>query len=168
MPGFRAESVPLYLMRLARRIDRRTASETLMYAKYPSAYQMFDLMGFGFAPDDPTPVFANTELVGETWRHLGMLMADVLGLPIDRIECFRNVAVTKRALQVAAGTIGAGTVGAMNFGVRVISEGRASCCSISPAWRPTSRPSGRRDMAGGSIWKANPPSTPGSRSVRTA
>ena len=124
MPGFLAESVPLYLVRLARRIDRLVASETLMYDKYPSTYQMFDLMGFGYAPDDPTPAFSNVELVGETWRHSGMLMADVLGLPIDRIENFRNVVVTPRRLEVASGTIPAGTVGAMNFGVRVISEGR--------------------------------------------
>lgn len=124
MPGFLAESVPLYLARLSRRIDRLIASETLAYDKYPSTYQMFDLMGFGYAPDDPTPAFSNVELVGETWRHSGMLMADMIGLPIDRIENFRNVVVTPRDLHVAAGTIRAGTVGAMNFGVRVISEGR--------------------------------------------
>jgi len=123
MPGFFAESLPLLMSKLARRVDCVTASETLAYDKYPSAYQMFDLMGFGFAPDDPTPAFANVELVGETWRHSGMLMADVLGLPIDRIENFRNVVVTDRDLEVAAGTIRAGTVGAMNFGVRVISGG---------------------------------------------
>jgi hypothetical protein len=124
MPGFLAESVPLYLARLSRRIDRLVASETLAYDKYPSAYQMFDLMGFGYAPDDPTPAFSNVELVGDTWRHSGMLIADVLGLPIDRIENFRNVVTTDRDLHVAAGTIRAGTIGAMNFGVRVISEGR--------------------------------------------
>ena len=105
MPGFLAESVPLYLARLSRRVDRMVASETLMYDKYPSAYQMFDLMGFGYRPDDPTPAFADVALVGETWRHSGMLVADVLGLPIDRIENFRNVAVTPRDLHVAAGTI---------------------------------------------------------------
>ncbi len=124
MPGFFAESLPLLFTRLARRIDRIVCSETLMYDKYPSAYQMFDLMGFGYTPDDPTPFFANAELVGETWRHSGWLMADTLGLPIDRIECFRNTVVTDRDLHVAAGTIKAGTVGAMNFGVKVISEGR--------------------------------------------
>ncbi|ALR20592.1 hypothetical protein [Sphingobium baderi] len=123
MPGFFAESLPLLMSKLARRVDCVIASETLAYDKYPSAYQMFDLMGFGFAPDDPTPAFANVELVGETWRHSGMLMADALGLPIDRIENFRDVIVTDRDLNVAAGTIRAGTVGAMNFGVRVISGG---------------------------------------------
>jgi 2,4-diaminopentanoate dehydrogenase len=124
MPGFFAESLPLLLSKLARRVDCLIASETLAYDKYPSAYQMFNLMGFGYAPDDPTPAFSNVELVGETWRHSGMLMADVLGLPIDKIETFRNVLVTDRELHVAAGVIPAGTVGAMNFGVRVISEGK--------------------------------------------
>lgn len=124
MPGFLAESVPLYLARLSRRVDRMVASETLMYDKYPSTYQMFDLMGFGYALDDPTPAFANVELVGETWRHSAMLVADVLGLAYDRIENFRNVAITPRDLHVAAGRIPAGTVGAMNFGVRVIAGGR--------------------------------------------
>lgn len=124
MPGFFAESLPLLLSRLARRVDRLVASETLSYDRYPSTYQMFDLMGFGFKPDDPTPAFADIDLVGETWRHSGMLMADTLGLPIDRIENFRHVVLTERDLHVASGVIPAGTVGAMNFGIRVISKGR--------------------------------------------
>src|SRR3546814_14504470 len=45
MPGFFAESLPLLLSRLTRRVDRLIASEPLSYDKYPSRYQMFDLMG---------------------------------------------------------------------------------------------------------------------------
>jgi hypothetical protein len=124
MPGFFAESVPLLLSRLSRRIDKLVASETLMYDKYPSKFQMYDLMGFGFAPDDLTPVFSNVDLVGDTWRHSAMLMADAMGLEYERIENFRNVVVTDRDLHVACGTIRKGTVGAMNFGVRVIVDGK--------------------------------------------
>ncbi|MDB6060896.1 MAG: hypothetical protein JWM78_999 [Verrucomicrobiaceae bacterium] len=124
MPGFFAESLPLLLSRLARRVDKLNAYETLAYDKYPSKYQMFDLMGFGYEPNDPTPVFSNVDLVGDTWRHSAMLMADTLGLKYDRIENFRNVAVTDRDLHVACGTIPKGTVGAMNFGVRVIADGK--------------------------------------------
>ena len=124
MPGFFAESVPLLLSRLSRRIDKLVASETLMYDKYPSKFQMFDLMGFGFEPDDPTPVFSDVELVGNTWRHSGMLVADAVGLEYERIENFRQVAITDRDLHVASGTVPKGTVGAMNFGVRVISAGK--------------------------------------------
>jgi 2,4-diaminopentanoate dehydrogenase len=124
MPGFFSDALPLMLSSLARRVDCVTASETLAYDKYPSTYQMFDLMGFGYTPDDPTPAFANVEMVGETWRHSGMLMADLLGLPIDRVEPFRNVITTDRDLHVASGLIPKGTVGAMNFGVRVVSGGK--------------------------------------------
>jgi hypothetical protein len=121
MPGFFAESMPLLLTRLARRVDRLVAYETLAYDKYPSRYQMFDLMGFGFAPDDPTPAFANVDLVGDTWRHSAMLMADALDIRIDRIENFRTTVVTEKDLHVACGVVRKGTVGAMNFGVRVVS-----------------------------------------------
>jgi 2,4-diaminopentanoate dehydrogenase len=123
MPGFFSESVPLLLSRLSRRVDKIVAYETLMYDKYPSAYQMFELMGFGYAPDDTTPVFSNVELVGETWRHSAILLADALDLKIDRVENFRETAVTPRDLHVAAGTIKAGTVGAMAFGVRLVCDG---------------------------------------------
>jgi hypothetical protein len=124
MPGFFAESVPLLLSRLARRVDRLVAYETLAYDKYPSKFQMFDLMGFGYAPDDPTPLFFNVELAGETWRHSAMLLADALELKIDRIENFRNVVVADRDLHVACGVVPKGTVGAMNFGVRLVSDGK--------------------------------------------
>jgi hypothetical protein len=142
-PGFFAESVVLLFSRLARRTEKVVCYETLMYDKYPSAYQMFDLMGFGYAPDDPTPAFSNVELVGETWRHSAMLLADALDLPIDRIELFRETAITPRDLQVAAGTIKAGTVGAMAFGSRLVSGGKVRAvlghytrmaADIAPDW----------------------------------
>jgi 2,4-diaminopentanoate dehydrogenase len=123
MPGFVPESVALTLTRLSRRIDRLVASEVMRYDTYPSRFQMFELMGFGYLPDDPRPAFSNPELVGETWRHSAMLIADTAGLRYERIECFRNVELATRDLQVAAGLIPKGTVGAMNFGVRVIAQG---------------------------------------------
>src|SRR3546814_3213743 len=39
MPGFFAESLPLLLSRLARRVDRLIASETLSYDKYPRSIE---------------------------------------------------------------------------------------------------------------------------------
>lgn len=122
MPGFISETVALTLTRMSQRIDRLVASETLSYDQYPSTFQMFDLMGFGFLPDDPRPAFSDPELVGDTWRHSAMLVADTVGLRYDRIECFREVRPATRDLRVAAGFIPEGTVGAMNFGVRVLVE----------------------------------------------
>ena len=123
MPGFIAENVALTLTRMSRRIDLLNAYETLLYSEYPSTFQMFDLMGFGFKPEDPTPMFNNPEVVAQVWRHSAMLVADTVGLKYDAIEGFRNLVVTDKDLQVAAGFIAKGTVGAINFGVRVIVDG---------------------------------------------
>ncbi|HLS99371.1 MAG: hypothetical protein WDA10_12060 [Porticoccaceae bacterium] len=123
MPGFIAENVALTLTRMSRRIDLLNCYETLLYNEYPSTFQMFDLMGFGYAPDDPTPMFSNLEVVAQVWQHSCLLVAEAVNLPIDRIESFRHVEVAQRDLQVAAGFIPKGTVGAINFGSRVISGG---------------------------------------------
>jgi hypothetical protein len=123
MPGFIAENVALTLTRMSRRIDLLNCFETLLYNEYPSTFQMFDLMGFGYKPDDSTPLFSDPEIVAQVWRHSCMLVADAVDLPIDRIETFRHVQVAEKDLQVAAGFIGKGTVAAINFGSRVISGG---------------------------------------------
>jgi 2,4-diaminopentanoate dehydrogenase len=47
------------------------------------------------------------------------VLAQALALRIRSVEGFREVAITPRALTVAAGEIPAGTVGAMRFGVVV-------------------------------------------------
>jgi hypothetical protein len=124
MPGFIAETVALTLTRLSHRIDLLNAYETLLYDQYPSTFQMFNLMGFGYAPDDPTPAFSNLALVGETWRHSAMLVADTVGIKIDKIENFRDTVLATRDLRVASGVIRKGTVGAMNFGTRIVSDGK--------------------------------------------
>ncbi|MFH2044686.1 MAG: dihydrodipicolinate reductase [Pseudomonadota bacterium] len=123
-PGFGAESMALLLTRLSSRIDRLIFYETFHYDKYPSKFQMFDLMGFGYAPDDTAPLFSNLEIVGHVWKHSAMLVADTVGLKIDKIENFRDVVLADKDLNVAAGLIRKGTVGAMNFGTRIISEGK--------------------------------------------
>lgn len=143
MPGFIAENVALTLTRMSRKIDLLNCYETLLYNEYPSTFQMFDLMGFGYEPDDPTPMFSNPEVVAEVWRHSCMLVAEAVNLPIDRIEGFRNLEVTDKDLHVAAGFIRKGTVAAINFGCRVISNGEPRivmqhytrmCPDVAPDW----------------------------------
>jgi len=124
MPGFVSEGLVLMLSRLSRRIDQVNAYESLLYDKYSSHFQMFDCMGFGYEPDDPTPMFSNLEFVGHVWRPAAMLLADAAGIRIDEAQCFRDVRVAERDFEVASGLIRKGTVAAQNMGVRIISEGR--------------------------------------------
>ena len=74
-------------------------------------------MGFGFHPDDTTPLLTNTEYAAGAWIGSATVLAQALGLEVRAVEGYREVATTPRALTVAAGEIPAGTVGAMRFGV---------------------------------------------------
>lgn len=116
-PGFVAESLAPVLSRLTERTSRISVREVLNYSTYASHDLIFNAMGFGHAPDDPTPLLTNTDYAASAWLGSATVLAQALGLHIRSIEGFREVVTTPRALTVAAGKIPAGTVGAMRFGV---------------------------------------------------
>jgi 2,4-diaminopentanoate dehydrogenase len=118
-PGFVAESLGPILSRLTQRTGRISVREVLNYSTYASTDLIFNAMGFGHAPDDTTPLLANPEYAASAWIGTAMVLAQSLGLKVNAIEGYRDVATTPRALVVAAGEIPAGTVGAMRFGVVV-------------------------------------------------
>lgn len=118
-PGFFGESIAPLLSRLTQQTNRITVREVLNYSTYASHDLVFNAMGFGHAPDDPTPLLANAEYAASAWIGSATVLAQALGLRIRTVEGFREVVTTPRALTVAAGEIPAGTVGAMRFGVVV-------------------------------------------------
>jgi len=118
-PGFIGESLGPVLARLTQRTDRINVREVLNYSTYASHDLIFNAMGFGFPPEDTTPLLTNTEYAASAWIGSATVLAQALGLQIRGVEGYREVAVTPRPLTVAAGEIPAGTVGAMRFGVVV-------------------------------------------------
>lgn len=116
-PGFIGESLAPVLARITQRTHRIDVREVLNYSTYASRDLIFNAMGFGFAPDDPTPLLANPEYAAGAWIGSATVLAKALGLRIQSVEGFREVATTPRELTVAAGVIPAGTVGAMRFGI---------------------------------------------------
>lgn len=116
-PGFVAESLAPVLSRLTERTERISVREVLNYSTYASHDLIFSAMGFGHAPDDPTPLLSNTDYAASAWVGSVTVLAQALGLHIRSVEGFREVVTTPRTLTVAAGVIPAGTVGAMRFGV---------------------------------------------------
>lgn len=116
-PGFVAESLAPVLSRLTERTERISVREVLNYSTYASHDLIFNAMGFGHAPDDPTPLLSNTDYAASAWIGSVTVLAQALGLRIRSVEGFREVVATPTALTVAAGEIPAGTVGAMRFGV---------------------------------------------------
>lgn len=122
-PGWAAEVLPLTMSGLMRRIDSILVQEILDYASYASPQMLFDVMGFGRAPEAEVPL-ANPKLVGATFRAPILLVADGLGAEIDEFRYRREVAVTDRSFSIAAGEIRAGTVAAQRFGFTGFVAGR--------------------------------------------
>lgn len=122
-PGWAAEVLPLTMSGLFQRIDTLLVQELLDYSTYDSADMMFEIMGFGQAPDAPVPL-ADPVLAGSTFKASLMLVADGLGAVIDDFTYDRRVAVAAHPLDVAAGRIEAGTVSAQRFSCTAVIGGR--------------------------------------------
>jgi hypothetical protein len=122
-PGWAAEVLPLTMSGLFGRIDSLLVQELLDYSTYDVAFMLFDIMGFGKAPDAPVPL-ADPVLAGSTFRASLMLVADGLGATIDDFTYDRQVSVAAAPFGVKAGHIEAGTVSAQRFSCSAIIGGR--------------------------------------------
>jgi 2,4-diaminopentanoate dehydrogenase len=122
-PGWAAEVLPLTMSGLFERIDSLLVQELLDYSTYDVAFMLFDIMGFGKAPDAAVPL-ADPVLAGSTFRASLMLVADGLGATIDDFSYDRQVSVAAAPFDVKAGRIEAGTVSAQRFSCSAIIGGR--------------------------------------------
>ena len=116
-PGFISEAVPIVLTSIQRRLDRLTIDEYADLSQRNSPELLFDLMGFGRAPDtfDDARWTHGGHAFGPTLRTL----ADALAMPLDAVQSRGEVAVAARDIEIAAGPIPAGGVAAQ----RMIVEG---------------------------------------------
>jgi 4-hydroxy-tetrahydrodipicolinate reductase len=115
-PGFAMDLWPIVLSRLSRRIDHMIVTEVVDMSAYPSIHMVRDAIGFGVPPDAPSAVDEHNRAVYDSAFYLSMRMvADAIGVEIEDVTYHREVAVTDRPLEIAAGTIEPGTVAAMKM-----------------------------------------------------
>ncbi len=122
-PGWAGEVLPLTMSGILGRIDSLLVQELMDYSTYEVPEMMFDIMGFGQAPDAPVPL-ADPELASSAFRAPLMLMADGLGADIERFDYHREVAVAAAPVTAKFGTIEAGTVAAQRFSCTAVIDGR--------------------------------------------
>jgi hypothetical protein len=113
-PGFSGDLLPLVVSRLCTRIDRVTVQEVADLAPHPSHAMNFDGLGFGRDPDDarahPSPLIHTMESI---FKESMLLLADGLGVEVEKMTTEFDVSVAKRDLVVRSGEIPRGTVGGM-------------------------------------------------------
>jgi 4-hydroxy-tetrahydrodipicolinate reductase len=108
-PGFITEAVPVVMASLARRLDRLTIDEYADMSSRNSPEMIFALFG-----GDPGG-FERGNRTAPTVSGCGPsfhLLADAMSVPLDEVAVVSEVAVARRDVYVAAGTIEAGTIAA--------------------------------------------------------
>jgi hypothetical protein len=121
-PGFISEAVPLVLTSIQRRLDHLQIYEYADLSRRPSPELLFDLMGFGSDPAsiDPRRFSFGADSFGPSLR----LVADALGLPLDKVEATGELATATRTVEIAAGTLPQGTVAAQRVIVTGLRDGQ--------------------------------------------
>jgi hypothetical protein len=117
-PGFWGEAIAPILSRLSYRCNQIIVRESLSYAGYPSRQTLFDVMGYGQAPESDAPLLSDPDRAGAAFLGTASVIAKALGAELLDAQPYRETAVTDKDIHVAAGVIRAGTVGAMKLGVR--------------------------------------------------
>ncbi len=131
-PGFITEAVPLVLASVQRRLDCLTIEEFADMSSRDSPEMIFDLMGFGRDPGafDPTAV---AQYGATAFRGSLGVVADAIGMPLDDVTSAAEVAVARRRVDVAAGSIEAGTIAAQRMEVTGRREGQPLLV-FRPTW----------------------------------
>jgi 4-hydroxy-tetrahydrodipicolinate reductase len=141
-PGFITEALPFVLLSMQRRLDRLVIEEFADMSSRNSPEMIFDLMGFGRDPShfDPRGVEAHG---GSSFAGSLGVVADALSLPLDDVVSKGQVAVARKATDIAAGRVEAGTIAAQRLEVTGMHGGRPLLCfsanwyltpEVEPAW----------------------------------
>lgn len=122
-PGFAGDQFPLTLLTMSHSIRSVRAQEIFLYDKYPVAFAMFEVFGFGQTLDH-TPIMALPGVQDGTWGPVVRLVAHALGVELDEVRETYERELTPRRLEVASGIIEEGTVGAIRMETIGVVDGR--------------------------------------------
>lgn len=121
-PGFANDVLPLVLSGLAGRWREIRIQEIINYATYDQPQVLFDTIGFG-RPLAETPLLLTPGTLSLAWGGTIRLLAEGLGLHLERIEEWYEKRPADRPVSVGGRTVDSGTMGALRFEVRGIVDG---------------------------------------------
>jgi hypothetical protein len=115
-PGWLGDLLPLSMSSLSRRIDKIHVTEISDFSFYPSPEIMLDVMGFG----KPLAQYKSegkqrTHWLNGLFRENVQMIADGLGIKLDRIRDTLEIDTAIRTYNVAAGKIAKGSVSGQHW-----------------------------------------------------
>jgi len=123
-PGFMHDVLPLVLTGVSRRIDSIRVSEVMSYGVWDKPEAITGKFGFG-KPLDHVPPIVQPGVLDIMWGCAVRLLADALGVTLDRVETFYELLAAPETFTIPAGTIEKGTSAGMRFEVRGMVGDRA-------------------------------------------
>lgn len=122
-PGFANDLLPLTLSGLCGHWNEIRILEIINYATYDQPQVLFETMGFG-KPLDDTPLLLTPGTLEFAWGGTIHLLADGLGVQLDRVDAVYEKRPALKPLQVAGRVVEPGTMAALRFEVRGIVAGK--------------------------------------------
>jgi hypothetical protein len=144
-PGFASDQLALLMTTQSKSIRTITASEVALNDHYPVADVMMDGLGFG-RPLDFEPMMKQPGFIEMAWKAPIYLIAQGLGVEVERMHSSFDREPTDRDIEVAFGTVKAGTCGAVRTRAAGVVNGREAIViehiirmarDVAPGW-PTS------------------------------
>lgn len=123
-PGWASEVLPLAVSGLLRSVDSLLVQEIIDYASYDNRFMLFDVMGFGHAPDSSDYFAADPAVLGSVFQAPILLVADALAATVEDWRFHRDVWLTPEGFDIPAGRVEPGTIAALRFGATAVIHGR--------------------------------------------
>lgn len=124
-PGFSGEVLPLTMSMLSRRIERITVREFADFRTYNSPELNHAMLGFGRPPAEVrASKHPNFDLMMRFFHQSIHMVADGLGLPLERIEQTEEHGITPGGARMESGPVPPGTIGGIKTRFSGIVAGR--------------------------------------------
>lgn len=143
-PGFIGDLLPLLLSGLSQSIDRVVIQEVSSFEAYPSPEIMFDMMGFGLPEDQfETRGARRRPWLDSLFGESITMVADGLGLALDKVETTMTTALAPADLETASGVVPKGTVAGQHWFWSGVANGQTRIVhetvwrmhgSVAPEW----------------------------------
>lgn len=136
-PGFSGEVLPLTMSMMSRRIDQIVVREFADFRTYNSPELNHAMLGFGRKPEEVRAAkHPNFDLMMRFFHQSIQMVADGLGLPLDRIDQTEEHGITLGGATIESGLIPPGTIGGIKTRFAGIVGGR-SIIEILLTWVAT-------------------------------